>query len=34
LHHVLAMKPHSVKGQYIKSVSLSATMSPGVRIAV
>jgi large subunit ribosomal protein L1 len=34
LHHVLAMKPHSVKGQYIKSVSVSATMSPGVRIAV
>jgi len=28
------LKPHSVKGQYVKSVSISATMSPGVRIAL
>jgi large subunit ribosomal protein L1 len=28
------MKPHSVKGHYIKSVAISATMSPSVRIAV
>ncbi|MGD9721893.1 MAG: 50S ribosomal protein L1 [Pirellulales bacterium] len=34
IHHILALKPHSVKGQYVKSVSVSATMSPGVRIAV
>jgi len=26
------MKPHSVKGQYIKSISVSATMSPSVRL--
>jgi large subunit ribosomal protein L1 len=32
MHQIHAMKPHSVKGQYIKSVSVSATMSPGVRI--
>ncbi len=34
LQQVQNMKPHSVKGQYIKSVSVSATMSPGVRITV
>lgn len=34
LHHIQTIKPHTVKGQYIKSVSISATMSPGVRIAV
>lgn len=34
IHHIQALKPHSVKGQYIKSVSISATMTPGVRIAV
>lgn len=32
LHQIQAMKPHSVKGQYVKSISVSATMSPGVRI--
>jgi len=34
INQVLAMKPHSVKGHYVKSVSMSATMSPGVRVAV
>jgi large subunit ribosomal protein L1 len=34
INQILAMKPHSVKGQYIKSVSVSATMSPSVRLAV
>jgi len=33
IHHVLAIKPHSVKGHYLKGVSISATMSPGVRVA-
>jgi large subunit ribosomal protein L1 len=33
INHVLHMKPHSVKGQYIKGISVSATMSPSVRIA-
>lgn len=31
---ILSIKPHAVKGQYIKSVTISATMSPGVRITV
>ncbi len=31
---IQSIKPHAVKGQYIKSVTLSATMSPGVRVAV
>ena len=31
---VQGMKPHSVKGQYVKSISISASMSPGVFVAV
>jgi large subunit ribosomal protein L1 len=31
---VLAMKPSSVKGTYVKNVHVSATMSPSVRLAV
>ena len=34
IHFVLNLKPQSVKGQYVKSVALCATMSPSVRIAV
>src|SRR5688572_10734645 len=34
IHFVLGLKPPSVKGQYVKSVALCATMSPSVRIAV
>ncbi|MEX0679573.1 MAG: 50S ribosomal protein L1 [Pirellulales bacterium] len=34
VNHVLSMKPHSVKGQYIKGASVSATMSPSVRLAI
>ena len=34
IHFIQSIKPHTVKGQYIKSVTVSATMSPGVRIAV
>jgi large subunit ribosomal protein L1 len=33
IHLVQNMKPHSVKGHYIRGISLSATMSPSVRIA-
>jgi len=33
INQILAMKPHSVKGHYLKGVSVSATMSPGIRIA-
>ena len=34
IHLIQNLKPHSVKGHYVKSVSISATMSPGVRVAV
>jgi len=34
LNHILAAKPASVKGHFVKSVAISATMSPSVRIAV
>ena len=34
INFIQSIKPHTVKGQYIKSVTVSATMSPGVRIAV
>ena len=33
LNYVISLKPATVRGQYIKSVALSATMSPSVRIA-
>jgi large subunit ribosomal protein L1 len=29
---ILHLKPHSVKGNYVKSVTISATMSPGVPV--
>jgi large subunit ribosomal protein L1 len=32
IDHILHLKPNSVKGHYVKSVALSATMSPGVRV--
>jgi large subunit ribosomal protein L1 len=34
LDYILAMQPSSVRGQYVKSVSISATMTPGVMVAV
>jgi large subunit ribosomal protein L1 len=34
IDHVLHMKPHAVKGVYVKGVAVSATMSPSVKIAV
>jgi large subunit ribosomal protein L1 len=34
IHFVLNLKPQSVKGQYVKSVAICATMSPSVRIAI
>lgn len=30
--HILAIKPAAVRGQYVKSIALSATMSPSVRV--
>ena len=34
LSMIQGMKPHTIKGHYVKSVSISATMSPGVFVAV
>jgi large subunit ribosomal protein L1 len=34
IDHIKRMKPSSVKGAYIKKISLSATMSPGVQLDV
>ncbi len=33
IHFVEGLRPHSVKGHYVKGISISATMSPGVRVA-
>ena len=33
IDHILGMKPQAVKGVYMKGISISATMSPGVRVA-
>lgn len=33
IQFVMNLKPAAVKGHYVKSVTLSATMSPGIRIA-
>ena len=33
INHIQNLKPAAVKGTYVKGLSVSATMSPGVRIA-
>lgn len=33
IDHITHLKPNSVKGTYVKSISISATMSPGVQVA-
>jgi len=33
IDHVLGMKPAAVRGQYLRGVAISATMSPSVRVA-
>jgi len=33
IDHVVGMKPQAVKGVYLKGISISATMSPGIRVA-
>ena len=33
INHIQGMKPHTVKGHFVKSIAVSATMSPGIRIA-
>jgi large subunit ribosomal protein L1 len=32
IDHVLHMKPNAVKGVYVKSITISAAMSPGLKI--
>lgn len=34
IDHIASLKPAAVKGAFIRNVSLAATMSPGVRVAV
>jgi large subunit ribosomal protein L1 len=33
IDHILHMKPHGVKGVYVKSITVSGTMTPGLPIA-
>ena len=33
IDHIMSLQPNSVRGQYVKSISISATMTPGVMIA-
>ncbi|MCS7237223.1 MAG: 50S ribosomal protein L1 [Thermoguttaceae bacterium] len=34
IDYVNSLRPSSVKGQFIRSVTISATMSPGIRVAI
>jgi large subunit ribosomal protein L1 len=34
IQHIRSMKPASVKGHFIRNVTISATMSPGIRVNV
>jgi large subunit ribosomal protein L1 len=33
INHLLSLKPTAVRGQYVRGIALSATMSPSVRVA-
>lgn len=33
INHINALKPVAVRGQYVKSIAISATMAPSVRVA-
>jgi large subunit ribosomal protein L1 len=33
IDHILGMQPSSVRGQFVKSISISGTMTPGVLVA-
>lgn len=33
IHHIHGLKPNSVKGTYVKGITIAATMSPGIHIA-
>ena len=32
IDHIVKIKPSSSKGNYLKSISMSSTMSPGIKI--
>jgi len=32
IHHVTNLKPNSIRGQYIKGISIKGTMSPALRV--
>ena len=34
VHHIQSIKPHAVKGQYVKGAVIAATMSPAVRLTI
>ncbi|MDO5552687.1 MAG: 50S ribosomal protein L1 [Planctomycetia bacterium] len=34
IQYVISLKPASIKGVYVKSISLSATMSPGINVQI
>ncbi len=34
IEHIIATKPASAKGTFVRGASISATMSPGIRIAI
>lgn len=34
INHVQGMKPNAAKGAYVRSINLSATMSPGLQVAL
>jgi len=33
IDHILAIKPPGVKGNFVKGIAISATMSPGIQVA-
>lgn len=33
ISHIMGLKPNAVKGNYVKGIAISATMSPSVRVA-
>ena len=34
IDHILHIKPHSVKGVYVKSITVSGAMTPGIKLSV
>ncbi len=34
IDHIVSLRPAPVKGTYVKSVSITATMSPGIKVAI